>query len=84
MDNNGRVDVFDALLVALYSGDSSIVMPNNGDISLGDVNADGRIDSTDAYLIAGWLTDPSDPTLPAGIGEGGAGSSDYDGSEGAI
>ena len=66
-----RVDFFDALLVALYSENPSTVMPNNGDISLGDVNADGRIDFTDAYLIAGWLNDPSDPTVPAGIGEGG-------------
>ena len=71
VDNNGRVDFFDALLVALYSEDTSTIMPNNGDISLGDVNADGRIDFTDAYLIAGWLNDSTDPTLPAGIGEGG-------------
>ncbi len=69
VDDNGRVDVFDALLVALYNVDTSIVLPNNGDISQGDVNADGRIDLTDAYLIAGWLSDPSAPTLPAGIGE---------------
>ena len=73
VDNNSRVDFFDALLVALYSRGSSTVMPNNGDISLGDVNADDRIDSTDAYLIAAWLNDPSDPMLPAGIGEGGGG-----------
>ena len=49
--------------------DNSIILPNNGDISLGDVNADGRIDFSDAYLIARWLNDPSDPTVPAGIGE---------------
>ena len=71
VDNNGRVDFFDALLVALYGEDTSMVIPNNGDISLGDVNADGRIDSIDAYLIAAWLNDSADPTLPAGIGEGG-------------
>ena len=73
VDNNGRVDFFDAILVALYSKNPSTILPNNGDISLGDVNADGRIDFTDAYLIAGWLNDPSDPTVPAGIGEGGGG-----------
>ncbi len=73
VDNNSRVDFFDALLVALYSGDTSTVIPNNGDISLGDVNADGRVDSIDAYLIAAWLNDSADPTLPAGIGEGGSG-----------
>ena len=46
VDNNGRVDFFDALLVALYGEDTSTVIPNNGDISLGDVNADGRIDTS--------------------------------------
>ena len=69
VDNTGGVDFFDALLVALYSQDSSIVMPNNGDISLGDVNADGQVDLADAWLIAAYLNDPSDPSLPAGIGE---------------
>ena len=69
VDNTGRVDFFDALLVALYSQDSSIVMPNNGDVSLGDVNADGRVDLSDAWVIAAWLNDPSDPSLPSGIGE---------------
>ncbi len=69
VDNNDGVDFFDALLAALHSMDSSIVLPNNGDISQGDVNADGQIDFTDAYLIARWLNDPSDPMLPTGIGE---------------
>ena len=69
VDNTGDVDFFDALLVALYSHDSSTVMPNNGDISLGDVDADGQVDLSDAWLIAAYLNDPSDPALPAGIGE---------------
>ena len=69
VDNNNRVDFFDALIVALYSSDSSTTIPNNGDISLGDVNQDGQIDLADAYLIAAYLTDPSDPSLPAGIGD---------------
>ena len=69
VDNTGHVDFFDALLVALYSQDASIVMPNSGDISLGDVNADGQVDLSDAWLIAAYLNDPSDPSLPAGIGE---------------
>ena len=68
VDNNGRVDIFDALLVAVYSADPGLVMPNNGDITLGDVNRDGRTDLTDAYYIATYTVDPSDPTLPAGIG----------------
>ena len=67
VDNTGGVGFFDALLVALYSRNASIVMPNNGDISLGD--ADGQVDLADAWLIAVWLNDPSDPALPAGIGE---------------
>ena len=69
VDNTGGVDFFDALLVALYSRNSSIVMPNDGDISLGDVNADGQVDLADAWVIAAYLNDPSDPALPAGIGE---------------
>ncbi len=69
VDNTGRVDFLDALLVALYSRDSSIVMPNSGDISLGDVNADGRVDLSDVWVIAAYLNDPTDPTLPAGIAQ---------------
>ena len=69
VDNNGSVDFSDALLVALYSLDSSTVMPNNGDISLGDVNADGQVDLSDAWVIVAYLNDPSDPSLPSGIGE---------------
>ena len=42
--------------------------PNDGDISLGDVNRDGRIDITDAYLIATYSVNPTDPSLPEGIG----------------
>ena len=35
LDNNGRVDLVDALLLVLYILDSSITLPNNGDISPG-------------------------------------------------
>ena len=68
LDNNGRVDWADALLVALYSEDSSIALPNNGDISLGDVSRDGKINLADAQLIETYSIDPADPSLPAGIG----------------
>ena len=68
VDNNGRVDIADALLVAMYSANSSISIPNNGDISLGDVDGDGRIELEDAAFIAIYSTNPSDPTLPSGIG----------------
>ena len=68
LDNNSRVDWADALLVALYSEDSSIALPNNGDISLGDVSQDGQINLADAQLIETYSIDPTDPSLPAGIG----------------
>ena len=54
--------------MGLYSLDPSIAIPNDGDISLGDVNRDGLIDITDAYLIATYSVNPTDPSLPAGIG----------------
>ena len=71
VNNDGQVDIFDALILVIYSLDPnrSITLPNQGDISLGDLNMDGLIDITDALLILTYLTNPSDPTLPAGIGE---------------
>ena len=69
VNNDGTVDLNDALLVTLYSGDLLTAMPNNGDISLGDVNGDGQVDSADAYLIALYNADPAYSALPAGIGE---------------
>ncbi len=68
VDGNGQVDMADALFVAMYSVDSSIVLPNNGDISRGDVNGDGRVDVADAVLLLRYLSNPSDPALPPGIG----------------
>ena len=69
VDNNGKVDIFDALLIAVYSANPALVMPNNGDIALGDVNRDGRTDLTDAYHVATYTVNPTDPALPAGIGQ---------------
>ncbi len=69
VNNDGQVDAFDALYVLLYSEDSSIALPNNGDISLGDVNGDGQVDLADAVLLATYSVNPSDPTLPPGIGQ---------------
>ena len=68
VNNDGQVDLFDALYVLLYSDDSSIMLPNNGDISLGDVNGNGRVDTADAVLLIRYISDPSDPALPSGIG----------------
>ena len=59
----------DAILVALYSIDPATTLPNDGDISLGDVNRDGRVDVADVYLIATYSVDPGNPSLPPGIGE---------------
>ena len=69
VDGNGQVDIVDALFVAMYSLDSSIVLPNNGDISRGDVNGDGVVDVADAVLLLRYLSNPSDPALPPGIGQ---------------
>ena len=68
VDGNGQVDMADALFVAMYSLDSSIVLPSNGDISRGDVNGDGLVDVADAVLLLRYLSNPSDPALPSGIG----------------
>ena len=69
VNNDGQVDAFDALYVLLYSEDSSITLPNNGDISLGDVNGDGQVNLADAVLLATYSVNPSDPSLPPGIGQ---------------
>lgn len=69
VNNDGKVDSFDALYVLLYSEDSSITLPNNGDISLGDVNGDGQVDRADSVLLATYSLNPSDSSLPPGIGE---------------
>ena len=69
VNNTGDVDFSDALLVALYSWDPSIVLPSHVDLWLGDVNLDGQVDRKDAVLLVTWLYDPSDPSLPEGIGE---------------
>ena len=67
VDGNGRVDLADALLVASYSEAPTLSLPT-GDISLGDVNGDGQVDLADARLIEAYHADPSDPSLPEGIG----------------
>ena len=71
VNNDGRIDISDALIVVIYSldYDRGITAPNQGDISLGDVNRDSRVDLADALLILTYLTNSADPSLPAGIGE---------------
>ena len=69
VNGDGRVDIVDALIVAIYSVDSSVPAAHIPNIFLGDVDADGDIDFTDAYLIGTYIVNPSDPTLPPGIGD---------------
>ena len=69
VNGDGRVDIVDALFVAMYSVDPSTLAAHIPNISLGDVDADGDIDFTDAYLIGTYSANPLDPTLPAGIGQ---------------
>ena len=70
VNNDGQVDLFDALYVLLYSEDSYIALPNHVDISLGDVNGDGTVDLGDALILIQYSEDPSNPALPPGVGEG--------------
>ena len=69
VDNDGQVNLIDALLVAMYIANPASVPPNGGDIALGDVNGDGVLNVTDAWLIATYAYDPSAAGLPSGIGE---------------
>ena len=63
VDNNGQVDMNDGFLVLMHFVDSSVSMPNSGDIALGDVNCDRRTDWLDAWLIVTYVIDPSDPAV---------------------
>jgi len=82
VDRNGRVDMVDALLVAAYvlnvsntpvgdlDGDGVEDSARTVDLTdLGDVNGDELLNLIDAYLIGVYSINPSDPVLPAGIGE---------------
>ena len=67
VNNDGQVDISDALYVMLYIEDNSTILPNNGDISLGDVNEDGVVNFADALILIRYIADPFDPALPAGM-----------------
>ena len=48
VDNNGRVDLNDGLLVAMHRVDPALSLPNHGSIGLGDVDCNGRVELADA------------------------------------
>ena len=60
---DGRVDLDDGLLVAMYSVDPALSLPNHGLMTLGDVNCDGRVELGDAGLLATYVVHPSDPAV---------------------
>ena len=69
VNNDGRVDVSDALLAVVFIHSSQFTAPNNGNIGLGDVNYDGEVDWADVGAIMTYITNSSDASLPAGIGQ---------------
>ena len=56
---DGHVDMDDGLLVAMYSVDPALSLPNHGLMTLGDVNCDGQVELADAGLIATYVVHPS-------------------------
>ena len=53
------VDLGDGLLVAMYSVDPALSLPNHGLMTLGDVNCNGQVELADAGLIATYVVHPS-------------------------
>ena len=68
VNNDGRVDLADALLVVVFHLEPSIPTPNNGNMGLGDVTDDGQVNLDDLLAIMRYVTNPSDAFLPRGIG----------------
>ena len=60
---DGRVDLDDGLLVAMYSVDPALSLPHHGLMTLGDVNCDGQVELADAGLIATYVAHPSDAVV---------------------
>ena len=69
VNNDGQVDLADALLVVVFNIDPSITAPNNGNMGLGDVTDDGTVNLADLLAIMTYITNPSDASLPTGIGQ---------------
>ena len=69
VNNDGQVDLADALLVVVFNLDPSIIAPNNGNMGLGDVTDDGTVNLADLLAIMTYVINPSDTSLPTGIGQ---------------
>ena len=69
VNSDGQVDLADALLVVVFNLDPSITAPNNGNIGLGDVTNDGQVNLADLLAIMTYITNPTDASLPTGIGQ---------------
>ena len=60
---DGHVDLDDGLLVAMYSVDPALSLPNHGLRTLGDVNCNGQVELADAGLLATYVVHPSDAAV---------------------
>lgn len=69
MNNDGQVDLADALLIVVFHLDPSVTAPNSGNVGLADVTDDGQVDWADLLAIMTYITNPSDSSLPDGIGQ---------------
>ena len=68
VNNDGAVDIVDALIIATYGVNPEIIVPNHGDMALGDVNADDRVNILDALIVASNGVHPYNPALPRTVG----------------
>ena len=68
VNDDGVVNIVDALIIATYEINPGIAPPNGGYIALGDVNGDGKVNIVDALMVATYGVDPGNPSLPVAIG----------------
>ena len=63
INTDGRVDMDDGLLVAMYSVHPALSLVHHGALVLGDVNCNGQVELADAGLIATYVVNPSDASV---------------------
>jgi formylglycine-generating enzyme required for sulfatase activity len=68
VNDDGVVNVVDALIIATFEINPDIVLPLGGHIAVGDVNGDGAVNIVDALMVATYGVDPGNPSLPAALG----------------